>query len=47
MKKNIITVVGKDRVGIIAAVCSYLSAYQTIRNLLQRDDDQSAEQRSE
>lgn len=25
MKKGIITVVGKDRVGIIAAVCNYLS----------------------
>ena len=26
MRKSIITVVGKDRVGIIAGVCSYLAA---------------------
>lgn len=28
MKKTIITVVGKDSVGIIAKVCSYLSEHQ-------------------
>lgn len=40
MKKSIITVVGKDRVGIIAAVCTYLSNHNI--NIL--DIDQSISQ---
>ena len=40
MKKHIITVIGKDRVGIIAAVCTYLSAHNI--NIL--DIDQSISQ---
>ena len=38
MKKTIITVIGKDRVGIIAAVCTFLSQHNI--NLL--DIDQSS-----
>ncbi len=37
MKKTIITVIGKDRVGIIAAVCTFLSQHNI--NIL--DIDQS------
>jgi len=37
MKKTIITVIGKDRVGIIAAVCTYLASHNI--NIL--DIDQS------
>ncbi len=40
MKKSIITVIGKDRVGIIAAVCTYLSQHNI--NIL--DIDQSISQ---
>ena len=40
MKNSIITVVGKDRVGIIAAVCTYLSNHNI--NIL--DIDQSISQ---
>ena len=40
MKKHIITVIGKDRVGIIAAVCTYLSNHNI--NIL--DIDQSISQ---
>ena len=48
MKKTIITVVGKDTVGIIAKVCTYLADNQVnilditqtiLDGLLQHDDD--------
>ena len=36
LKKSIITVLGKDSVGIIAKVCTYLA---NNRRFLQHDDD--------
>ena len=36
MKKCIITVVGKDTVGIIAKVCTYL---EIRRNIMKQEDD--------
>lgn len=34
MKKTIITVVGKDTVGIIAKVCTYLAGNQTTSKMI-------------
>ena len=54
MKKTIITVVGKDTVGIIAKVCTYLAGNQHRRyftdnctGVFQYDDDRGYEGMSE
>ena len=39
VKKGIITVVGKDQVGIIAKVCTYLADNDYCTRLFQYDDD--------